>query len=411
MSHELNINALFALVRIGLWGHTETTETTERISLEKVDWDEVLRLAQEQGVTGLVAQGIENLNANLNFKVPQEVVLQFVGATLQMEQRNKTMNSFIAETVEGLRKEGIYTLLVKGQGIAQCYEKPLWRPSGDVDFFLNNDDYEKAIAFLAPLASNSKPERRYSKEIGFYINQFLVELHGTLRTGLSTRVDKVIDDVQREVFYEGKVRSTQFQVSSSKFQEGQNDNANLNGASQGSKSVQVFMPGVDEDLFLVFTHFIKHFYKEGGVTLRQLCDWCRLLWTYKDKVNASLLEKRLRKAGLMAEWRAFAVVAVDLLGMPAEAMPLFNIIAIVNLNSKVAQKTQNNYGSRFRVQGSRLDKKVEKIVAFILKGGEWRKWRDTMTVARIFPWSTLRFAPGILLSVTWMKVRERIFQP
>lgn len=397
MSHELNINALFALVRIGLWDHTETTE---RISLEKVDWDEVLRLAQEQGVTGLVAQGVENLNvnANLNFKVPQAVVLQFVGATLQMEQRNKAMNGFIAETVERMRKEGIYTLLVKGQGIAQCYEKPLWRPSGDVDFFLNNDDYEKAKVFLAPLASNGKPERRYSKEIGFYIDQFLVELHGTLRTGLSTRVDKVIDDVQREVFYGGSVRS--ITVHGEGFM-----------VKGSSRDVQVFMPGVDEDVFLVFTHFIKHFYKEGGVTLRQLCDWCRLLWTYRDKVKASLLEKRLRKAGLMAEWRAFAVVAVDLLGMPAEAMPLFNINANVNLNSKVAQKTQNNYGSRFRVQGSRLDKKVEKVVKFILKGGEWRKWRDTMTVARIFPWSTLSFAPGILLSVNWMKIRERLFQP
>lgn len=393
MSHELNINALFALVRIGLWGHTETTETTERISLEKVDWDEVLRLAQEQGVTGLVAQGIENLNvsANLNFKVPQEVVLQFVGATLQMEQRNKAMNVFIAEMVDGMRQAGIYTLLVKGQGIAQCYERPLWRPSGDVDFFLNNDDYEKAKAFLAPLASNGKPERRYSKEIGLYINQFLVELHGTLRTGLSTRVDKVIDEVQRKVFYGGSVRS--IKVHGEGFM-----------VKGPSRDVQVFMPGVDEDVFLVFTHFIKHFYKEGGVTLRQLCDWCRLLWTYKDKVNASLLEKRLRKAGLMAEWRAFAVVAVDLLGMPAEAMPLFNINANVNLNSKVAQKTQNNYGSG-------LDKKVEKVVKFILKGGEWRKWRDSMTVARIFPWSTLRFAPGILLSVTWMKIRERLFQP
>lgn len=393
MSHELNINTLFALVRIGLWGHTKTSEITERISLEKVDWNEVLRLAQEQGVTGLVAQGVENLNVNLNFKVPQVVVLQFVGATLQMEQRNKAMNGFIAETVEGMRKEGIYTLLVKGQGIAQCYEKPLWRPSGDVDFFLNNDDYEKAKAFLAPLASNSKPERRYSKEIGFYINQFLVELHGTLRTGLSTRVDKVIDEVQREVFYGGSVRS--ITVHGEGFM-----------VKGSSRDVQVFMPGADEDVFLVFTHFIKHFYKEGGVTLRQLCDWCRLLWTYRDKVNASLLEKKLRKAGLMAEWRAFAVVAVDLLGMPAEIMPLFNINANVNLNSKVAQKTQIAQ-KRF---GVNQNKKAEKIVAFILKGGEWRKWRDTMTVARIFPWSTLRFAPGILLSVNWMKVKERFFK-
>ncbi len=378
MNPELDVNTLFALVRTGLWGHTENTEITESVSWEKVDWNEVLRLAQEQGVTGLVAQGIENLNvnANLNFKVPQEVVLQFVGATLQMEQRNKAMNGFIAETVEEMRKEGIYTLIVKGQGIAQCYEKPLWRPSGDVDFFLNNDDYEKAKAFLAPLASNGKPERRYSKEIGFYINQFLVELHGTLRTGLSTRVDKVIDEVQREVFYGGNVRSITVH----------GEGLMVNGSS---RDVEVFMPGVDEDVFLVFTHFIKHFYKEGGVTLRQLCDWCRLLWTYRDKVNASLLEKRLRKAGLMAEWKAFYYLANKYLGLP-------DVV----------------HGSRFKVQDDiRLEKKMEKIVAFILKGGEWRKWKDTMTVARIFSWSTLRFAPGILLSVTWMKIRERLFQP
>ena len=395
MNHELDVNTLFALVRTGLWGHTENTEITESVSWEKVDWNEVLRLSQEQAVTGLVAQGIETvqgewLKVNGFPLVPQTVVLQFVGATLQMEQRNKAMNAFIAKTVDGMRQAGIYTLLVKGQGIAQCYEKPLWRPSGDVDFFLNNEDYEKAKAYLTPLATNGKPERRYSKEIGFYINQFLVELHGTLRTGLSTRVDKVIDEVQREVFYGGKVRSIMVH----------GEGLMVNGSS---RDVQVFMPGVDEDVFLVFTHFIKHFYKEGGVTLRQLCDWCRLLWTYRDKVKVSLLEKRLRKAGLMAEWRAFAVVAVDLLGMPAEAMPLFNINANVNLNlnSKVAQK-------RF---GVNQNKKAEKIVAYILKGGEWRKWRDTMTVARIFPWSTLRFAPGILLSMTWMKIRERLFQP
>ena len=82
----------------------------------------------------------------------------------------------------------------------------------------------------------------------------------------------------------------------------------------------------------------------------------------------------------------------------------------VNLNFNDNEKSLRKHRT-IMVQGSRLDKKVEKVVKFILKGGEWRKWKDTMTVARIFPWSTLRFAPGILLSVNWMKIRERIFQP
>lgn len=55
-----------------------------------------------------------------------------------------------------------------------------------------------------------------------------------------------------------------------------------------------------------------------------------------------------------------------------------------------------------------LKKKAERIVEFILKGGKWRKWRDTMTVAQIFPWNTVKFSPGILLGVTWMKVKERL---
>lgn len=35
----------------------------------------------------------------------------------------------------------------------------------------------------------------------------------------------------------------------------------------------------------------------------------------------SLLEERLREAGLMSEWKAFAALAIECLGMPVEAMP------------------------------------------------------------------------------------------
>lgn len=351
-----NQQAFFALVRAGLW-----EKEARLLPYGDIDYAEVMRLAQEQAVVGLVAAGLEHVT---DVKVPQVWALQFAGQAIQIEQRDNAMNSFIAVTVDEMRKAGIYTLLVKGQGIAQCYERPMWRTSGDIDFFLNNDDYQKAKAYLAPLSSNGEPERRYSKEIGFYINRWLVELHGTLHTGLSTRVDQAIDEVQKAVFYGDQVRSWD------------------NGGTL------VFLPGADEDVFLVFTHFIKHFYKEGGVTLRQLCDWCRLLYTYRESLNHELLESRIKKTGLMDEWRSFAAVAVEWLGMPVEAMPL--------------------YDSRLMVQGSRFAKKAVKIVAFILKDGEWRKWRDTLTVSQIFPWNTMKFAPGILLNVNWMKVKERL---
>ena len=42
---------------------------------------------------------------------------------------------------------GINVLLVKGQGIALCYIRPLWRVAGDIDLFLNKDYYYKGVAF------------------------------------------------------------------------------------------------------------------------------------------------------------------------------------------------------------------------------------------------------------------------
>ncbi len=350
--HEATVDTFFALVRAGLWEKDVCLS-----DFGKIDYDKILQQAQEQAVVGLVTAGLEHVK---DVRVPQEHILQFVGLTLQEEQRNTSMNAYIAGVVDRMREEDIYTLLVKGQGIAQCYERPLWRTSGDIDFYLSDSNYEKARKYLLPLSSSNKPERVFSKELGMSIDPWYVEIHGTLRTGLSTRLDEEIDSVQREVFYGGSVRSWQ------------------NG------DTQIFLPGVNEDVFFVFTHFIKHFYKEGGVSIRQLCDWCRLLWKYIDKVDARQLKLRIKKAGLMSEWRAFAAVAVNYLGMPIEAMPLYDT-------------------------SKKWSKKADKILAFILKGGEWQRFKDTLTVGRIFPLSTFMFLPGILLSVTWLKIKERVF--
>lgn len=349
---DSTIDVLFALVRAGLW-----EKDAYLASYSNIDYSDVCQLSQMQAVEGLVTAGLEHV---ADVKIPKENVLTFIGIALQVEQRNKAMNQFIADTVVIMQEAGIYTLLVKGQGIAQCYERPLWRISGDIDFFISKDNYQKAKDYLLSRSISNKPERSFSKELGMNIGPWYVEIHGSLRTGLSSKVDKAIDFVQKIVFNEGDVRSWR------------------NG------DTQVFLPGVDSDVFLVFTHFVKHFYKEGGLTLRQLCDWCRLLWTYRDKISIRLLENRLRQSGLMAEWLAFTAVAVDYLGMPVEAIPLY-------------------------CEDKKWSQKADKIIDFILKGGEWRKLQDTLLVGRIFPLSTLRFAPGILLNVNWLKVKERLF--
>lgn len=170
---------------------------------ESVDWEKVYQLAEEQSVIGLVLAGIENSNV----RPPQDLLLQWIGEVQLLEQQNKAMNDFITLLIEKMRKADIYTLLVKRHGIAQCYERPLWRACGDVDLLLSDSNYEKAKSFLKPLASKVDSERLYAKHLSMTIGDNAVELHGRLTCGLTTGIDKQIDKVQNAVFYGGKVRS------------------------------------------------------------------------------------------------------------------------------------------------------------------------------------------------------------
>lgn len=321
-----NTVILLELIRGGLWG-TEVSLS----NCEDIDYSSVMQLAEEQSVVGLVTAGLERVE---DVKIPQQWSLQFIGSTLQLEQRNKSMNAFVALLISKMRTAGIYTLLVKGQGIAQCYEKPLWRACGDVDLFLSEDNYAKAKEILVPLATSVEKEYKREKHLGMTIDGWVVELHGRLYCGLSSRIERELDNVLQDTFYGGNVRSW-----------------NNNG-------VQIFQLGVENDVFYVFTHILQHFYKEG-VGLRQICDWCRLMWTSRDKIDVQKLKSRLKRAGIMSEWKAFYALASKYLGMPD----------LVN-------------GFGIMVHDSRYDKKADRIMEFVLKAGNMGHNRDTTYMKR-----------------------------
>ncbi len=345
-----NTQVFFELLKAGLW------KIEARLSqFDNIAYAAIMQMAEEQSVVGLVAAGLEHV---ADVRAPKEDVLQFVGQALQLEQRNKAMNAYLAELIELLRKKDVCAILVKGQGIAQCYDKPLWRASGDVDLLLSDSNYEKAKQLLMPLAESTGDEYKTFKHLGLTMPVgYVVELHGTLYSRLSRRVDSVIDEAQNDVFWGGNVRSWQ------------------NGGTA------VFLPAPDDDVIFVFTHILHHYYIEG-IGLRQICDWCRLLWTYRSEINVKRLEQRLRKADLMSEWRAFAALAVDWLGMPVDSIPLFS-------------------------SDKKWSRKAKRILAFVLECGNfghnrqnrgggklrsaWLKAKDFGNHVWVFPWDSIKF--------------------
>lgn len=358
-----NKRVFFELISAGLWNKEVRLSQYSDIS-----FNEIYRLAQEQAVVGLLAAG---LGLVTDVKVPQTMALTIAGEVLQLEQRSMAMNQFVARLVADMRKAGIYTLLVKGQAVAQCYERPLWRACGDVDFFLSDDNYEKAKAFLKPMASEMETEYVGAKHLGMTIDGWVVELHGSLRVGLPNRINRELDEIDTDTFNNGSVRSW-----------------NNNGT-------QVFTLSKENDIVYVFVHFFNHFYKEG-VGLRQICDWCRLMWTYRNEIDVKKIEERIKRMGLVSEWKAFYALASKCLGMP-------------------------DIDSGFMCHDSRFDKKADRIMKFVLKAGNMghnrdmshfnkypylirksvsmsRRISDLINHARLFPLDSLRFFPRIMFN-------------
>ena len=365
------IEAFFTLVRAGLFPVHGEGNSDIRID-GTTDWNYIYQLAQEQSVQGIVLCGLEELRAKgIELSVPKVLLLQWIGEVQLIEQRNKAMNVYIAELIEEMRSVGIYTLLVKGQGLAQCYNRPNWRSSGDVDLLLSKDNYEKAKAFILPKGVLTEPEEAGKKHLAMQVGQWAVELHGTLRVGLSARVDRMLDKVQYEIFYGGRVRSW------------------MNGKTQ------VFLSAANEDVVYVFAHILQHFYK-GGIGLRQICDWCRLLWTYRNSLNHKLLESRIREAGIMSEWKVFGTLAIEYLGFPKDSMPLLNVDLNDNLKKKAERIKEfilevGNFGH------NRDNSYFQKHSYFVQKCiSAWRRVTDLCRHATIFPVNSVRFFFGIM---------------
>lgn len=363
MTRTESIDAFFILLRAGLW-----EQSCLLAACEPIDFKEVYRVAEEQSVRGLIAAGLEHVQ---DVQVPDGDAKEFARAVLKLEKINEAMNQFVAKLLTRMGEMGIKAFLLKGQGIAQCYERPLWRTCGDIDLLLDEEDYEKAKAFIIPYSSSVEVEGRYNKHFGSMVGPWKVELHGNLRGGLSPRIDKLLDAILQDTFSENIYSSIEI------------------------KGTQVNLLGDENNIIYVFTHFLEHFYK-GGIGMRQICDWCRMIWTKKDELRINVLENALLGMGIMDEWKAFAAFSVSYLGMPKEAMPFYD-------NSK------------------KWTKKASKICDFILKVGNFGKNRDvdhfkTKPVlvrksisfgirvgdlfrhARLFPWETIRFMPTILFN-------------
>lgn len=271
---RVDLFSFFELLKGGLWEHPVD------LPEEDIDWTSILALSEEQTVVGLVAAGIEHLRGQ---KPPRSIANEFIRLIYPFEEQNERMTAQVAKQAGILREGGVIAVLLKGQSYARFYQRPQWRQCGDIDWLVQPGNKERALALLRNLPSDS----------------FKVDLQDEFHTRMSRRWDAFFARQQASMFSERLFRLWQI----------------------GSTSV--LLPSLRYDVVYVFAHLFNHFYK-GGIGLRQLCDWCRLLYVNADEIDCKMLAEDLYAIGLMKEWQAFGCFAVKYLGMPVKSMPFYD---------------------------------------------------------------------------------------
>jgi hypothetical protein len=303
----------YGLLRMSLWADNEELVRREIAVLERHaytpgDWEWVCHFAAEQTVLGLLDSVIERLPEAL--WPPKGLRLRMVMHANKVKQMHAVLNRSLCSMVQELNGAGIYSVVLKGQGIAQDYALPEARQCGDLDIWVGNEVYLSVCDTIQKAGVEADfVQARTTKHINFTYNHSTVEIHRFAATLLYGNKDKSF-----QAWTDACLKSTQrcmwvcpdWRVS----------RTSCEGA------VQVMLPPATFNALFIFLHLYRHFIY-GGVGLRQLCDWCRCLYVHRDEIDLVELEARLKEFKLYRPWQVFGALCVECLGLPQECMPCY----------------------------------------------------------------------------------------
>ena len=292
---------------------------------------------------------------------------------LKTEQAHKLLNTTIAQIVGALDAEGVHSVLLKGQGIAQNYRRPESRTCGDIDLYTGLGGYERAFEIIEGL-HEGRPHREAAECVHH----------------LHTSLNGVEVEIHRQTsFMHGKRMDAKFQEWTKQSLDELFGSGKLEMWDNGGTAVA--LAPATYNAFFILHHAVRHMTTEG-VGFRQICDWTMLLHRCHSQVDVEKLAKMLKELKMEKIWAEFGRLAVNYLGLPADELPLAPAdLAPTRKTSKLLEQIfiSGNFG-RFDANG-RDHSEVPYLV---------RKWRSfTFQSKRLM--KLFGLFPGYSLAYMW----------
>ena len=288
MELDATYKTFFALLQAGLWNR-DPDESCFPVSPET--WERVFILARKQTVEGIVYDGIMRLPER--YFPPKGLLLKWVVMIDSMEERNRRMNKSVCEIYEFFTKNDIMAFLMKGQGVAACYNNPLHRVCGDIDWcFPDKENFDRANRLIEE--NGIKIEKQAGFSSCYPWRGFLVEQHRHLLDISNPCLSNYLHRVQQQEF----TRSIYL----------------------GANGRKIQLPSPILAHLSINTHILKHLLA-FGISIRQLCDSARACYAYRNRIDAEALKAIYGKLGIYRWIQLLNNLLVNYLGMPEEYLP------------------------------------------------------------------------------------------
>lgn len=255
-------------------------------TLVEADWEQVEKLAKDQGVLAMLYQG------SMKYKdiIPAERIQIWRGAMYATVLRNDHMNQAQSELLGWLSEKGIRAVILKGASVARYYNPSDMRYLGDIDLLIDPSDLDRAAELL-----KAHGYRRNAHEHDFHVSF-------------------VRDDVNLELHYRATVVPPgKGGQAAGKIMDQFLDEATMVGMND------VRFPALSEkhQALMLLMHTERHML-EGGIGLRQLCDWAAFLSVQENAAAMDDFIHMFQACGLLTFAKAVTDACVCYLGLQAE---------------------------------------------------------------------------------------------
>lgn len=259
---------------------------TEKMELSVAGLNAVMRLAREHAVTGLVANAAMRNRIVIAGGAAEgrgEAVMRLMQQTMAHRQNQRRFEDAVGRFARLMKENGIAYVVFKGLAVARYYPEPFVRTMGDVDFYVPQRDFLRAVEVIERRLNVVMDKEDVDKHYSFDWQGIRFEMHYQIETFGSHRhqlcFDRMIDEAMAE----------------------HTDSFTVCDSNGNETEVSVLPP--TEDLIVVFKHWFNHLLVEG-VGLRQTLDLAVLLNAYRDKINVGRLMTALDGIGYMKAFRA-----------------------------------------------------------------------------------------------------------